>query len=48
MESKNFDESIGMADFDYATPKASSLDIANTSFPVAPLTESGRRRMPPP
>jgi hypothetical protein len=24
------DESIGMTDFDYATRKASSLDIANT------------------
>ena len=29
MESKNFDESIGMTDFDYAMRKASSLDIAN-------------------
>jgi BolA family transcriptional regulator, general stress-responsive regulator len=28
MRSKNFDESIGMTDFDYATRKASSLDIA--------------------
>ena len=28
MESKNFDESIGMADFDYAMQKPSSLDIA--------------------
>jgi hypothetical protein len=28
MESKIFDESIGMADFDYATQKPSSLDIA--------------------
>jgi len=26
------DESIGMADFDYAMPEASSLDIANTSL----------------
>jgi hypothetical protein len=34
MESKNLDESIGMADFDYAMPKASSLDIANTSLPI--------------
>jgi hypothetical protein len=34
MESKNFDESIGMTDFDYAMPKASSLDIANTSAPA--------------
>jgi hypothetical protein len=31
MESKNFDESIGMTDFDYAMRKASSLDIANIS-----------------
>ena len=29
MESKNLDVSIGMADFDYAMQKASSLDIAN-------------------
>jgi hypothetical protein len=28
MESKNLDESNGMADFDYAMRKASSLDIA--------------------
>jgi hypothetical protein len=28
MESKNLDESIGMMNFDYATRKASSLDIA--------------------
>jgi hypothetical protein len=34
MESKNLDESIGMADFDYAMPEASSLDIANTSLPI--------------
>ena len=45
MESKNFDESIGMTDFDYAMPKASSLDIANTSSPDVPLTESGRGRI---
>jgi BolA protein len=32
MESKNLDESIGMADFDYATRKASSLDFANPCF----------------
>ena len=32
MESKNFDESIGMTNFDYAMQNASSLDIANTSF----------------
>jgi hypothetical protein len=31
MESKNFEESIGMADYDNAMRKASSLDIANTS-----------------
>jgi hypothetical protein len=31
MESKNLDESIGMADYDNAMRKASSLDIANTS-----------------
>jgi hypothetical protein len=28
MESKIFDESIGMTDFDYAMQKPSSLDIA--------------------
>jgi hypothetical protein len=28
MESKSLDESIGMTDFDYATQKPSSLDIA--------------------
>jgi hypothetical protein len=33
MESKNLDVSIGMADFDYAMQKASSLDIANPSAP---------------
>jgi hypothetical protein len=32
MESKNLDESIGMADYDNAMRKASSLDIANTSL----------------
>jgi hypothetical protein len=32
MESKNLDESIGMADFDYAMAKASSLDIAKPSL----------------
>jgi hypothetical protein len=32
MESKNFDESIGMADYDYAIRKASSLDIAKPSL----------------
>jgi BolA protein len=44
MESKNFDESIGMTDFDYAMPEASSLDIANTSVSDASLTKSCRRR----
>jgi hypothetical protein len=34
MESKNFDESIGMSDLHYAMPKASSLDIANNSVRV--------------
>jgi hypothetical protein len=33
MESKNFAESIGMADFDYAMAAASSLDIANSFTP---------------
>jgi hypothetical protein len=33
MESKNFDESIGMADFDYAMQKPSSLDIAISCEP---------------
>ena len=47
MESKNFDESIGMADFDYAMPKASSLDIANTSVPDAPLTKAAADVLPP-
>jgi hypothetical protein len=45
MESKNLDESIGMADFDYAMPKASSLDIANTSLSIDPLTEDRCRRI---
>src|SRR5260370_8081487 len=31
MESKNFEESIGMADYDNAMRKASSLYISNTS-----------------
>jgi BolA protein len=35
MESKNLDESIGMADFDYAMPTGSSLDIAITFPPSA-------------
>jgi hypothetical protein len=34
MESKNFEESIGMADYDYAMRKASRLDIANTSLSI--------------
>jgi hypothetical protein len=34
MESKNFDESIGMADYDNAMLKASSLDIAKPSLPM--------------
>jgi hypothetical protein len=34
MESKNLDESIAMANFDYAIPQASSLDIANTSLRI--------------
>jgi hypothetical protein len=32
MESKNLDESIGMADYDNAMQKASSLDIAKPSL----------------
>jgi BolA protein len=44
MESKNFDESIAISDFDYAMPKASSLDIANPSFPDAPLTKNSHGR----
>jgi BolA protein len=35
MESKNFDESIGMTNFDYAMQKPSSLDIAISLKPVA-------------
>src|SRR5258708_8125647 len=38
MLSKNFDESIGMADYDNAMRKASSLDIAKPLTPDAPLT----------
>jgi hypothetical protein len=34
MESKNFDESIGMADYDNAMRKASSLDIAKPSLSI--------------
>src|SRR5882757_1229683 len=41
MESKNFDESIGMADYDNASRKASSLDIAKPS----PLTNRGLGRI---
>src|SRR5260370_24700291 len=44
MESKNFDESIGMADFDYAMRKASSLDIAKPSLSM-PLTAGGHGRI---
>jgi BolA protein len=44
MESKNFDESIAMTDFDYAMPLASSLDIAIPWFPDAPLTKIGHGR----
>jgi BolA protein len=33
-----------MTDFDYAMPKASSLDIAIPSFPDASLTKSGHGR----
>jgi hypothetical protein len=35
MESKNLDESIGMTDYDSATRKASSLDIAKLSILIA-------------
>src|SRR6185437_14156520 len=45
MESKNLDESIGMADFDYAMQKASSLDIANTLTPDTPLTNCNCSRI---
>src|SRR5262245_59078994 len=38
MESKNFDESNAMADFDYAMRWASRLDIAIPSYPDAALT----------
>jgi BolA protein len=34
-----------MADFDYATRKASSLDIANTPTPDVPLTSGGHGRI---
>src|SRR5271156_197870 len=44
MESKNLDESIGMADYDNATRKASRLDIANCSLSISPLTKSGHGR----
>src|SRR3954470_22521295 len=40
MESKNFDESIGMADYDNAMRKASSLDIAKPSL-LRQLTKRG-------
>jgi BolA protein len=45
MESKNLDESIGMTDFDYATRKASSLDIANTSDGGGRLTKNNLMRI---
>jgi BolA protein len=38
MESKNFDESIGMTNFDYAMQKPSSLDIAIRTKPVAEVS----------
>jgi BolA protein len=41
MESKNFDESIGMADYDNAMRKASSLDITETLS----LTNRGQVRI---
>src|SRR5436305_7013423 len=44
MESKNFDESIAITNFDYAMPTASSLDIAIPSFPMHPLTKTGPGR----
>jgi BolA protein len=34
-----------MTDFDYAMPKVSSLDTANTSFPDEPLTKSSHGRI---
>jgi BolA protein len=43
MESKNLDESIGMADYDNAIRKASSLDIAKPSLP--PLTNGSHGRI---
>src|SRR5260370_42298894 len=47
MESKNFDESIGMADYDNAMRKASSLDIAKPLTLDAPLTKSDDVRIAP-
>src|ERR1700761_9055745 len=44
MESKNLDESIGMADYDNATRKASSLDIAKPHSRFARLTKHGHGR----
>src|ERR1700753_3966305 len=41
MESKILDESIGMTDFDYATRKPSSLDIAK-AFNFAPGIDEKR------
>src|SRR5580698_1058525 len=43
MESKNFDESIGMADYDNAMRKASSLDIAKPSSPICAVDETRSR-----
>lgn len=43
MESKNFDESIAMADYDNAMGKGSSLDIANNSLSM-PLTKDSHGR----
>src|ERR1700738_4367445 len=42
MESKNLDESIGMADYDNAIRKASSLDIAKPSLPPLTNRDHGR------
>jgi hypothetical protein len=43
MESKNFDESIGMTDFDYAMRWASRLDIAIPSIPRRSIDENPAR-----
>jgi BolA protein len=47
MESKNFDESIGMADFDYAMQKPSSLDIAISLKPAAEVSLRRFSERPP-